>query len=158
MKRLIEQEEIALARLSAYRTTYGIEQITLIITVEQLACLQTLQFVGQLRGIGELGHLELAGGMINEREAEALPFAIHGGEVVRAGAIKHGEIADGPSADDLRNLTLHQLAGHGLGGLLGDGDSFSCGDEFGNVALSRVMRHATHGNAIALGKGNVQDR
>ena len=155
---LIEQKQVTLHRLRTGRAAERLDHIALIVAVEDFAGLETLQFIGELGGVLELGDFKLARGVIDIGEAKFLPIAKHGGEVVRAVRVEQVEVIDRARAEDLRHRPLDDLSRSRLRGLLGDGDAFAGLDELRDVALRRMMRHAAHRHRVAFRQRHIQDR
>ena len=154
---LIEQKQVTLHRLRTGRAAERLNHLALIVAVEDFAGLESLQLIGELGGVLELGDFELAGGVIDIGEAEFLPLAKHGGEVVRAVRVEQVEVIDRARAEDLRHRPLDDLARCRLRRLLGDGDAFAGLDELRDVALRRMMRHAAHRHRVAFRQRHIQD-
>lgn len=95
--------------------------------------------------------------MIHIRQAELLPLAPDGGEVVGPVCIQITAIRHRAGADDFGDLTWHEFAGHRICRLLTDGHTSARADEPGDVALRCMMRHAAHGDAVALRECDVED-
>ena len=130
----------------------------LVVRDEQFGRGNAGEFVFQQTEIGELGDGELAGGVVDAGEAGGFPVAADGGEVVRALVVEQRFVVDGAGGEDAGDLAGDEFAGNGLGGLLGDGDALSGLEQTGDVALSRMIGHAAHRGAAALGEGDVHDR
>ena len=133
--RLIEQKKVTLHRLRTGRAAERLDHLALIVAVEYLAGLESLQFIRELGGVLELGHFELARCVIDISEAKLLPIAKHRREVVRAVRVEQIEVIDRAGAEDLRDGPFDDLTRHRLRRLLGDGDAFAGLDELRDVAL-----------------------
>jgi hypothetical protein len=129
----------------------------LVVRDQQLGGADSGEFVEELGGVDEFGDDELAGSVVDGGEAVAGFRFREGGEVVRALVVEEGEVVDGTGGENAGYLALDEFSGDSLGGLLGDGDSFAALDELGDVALRGVMWDSAHGDAIALGEGDIQD-
>ena len=115
------------------------------------------ELVEELGGVRKLGDDELAGGVIDGGKAVAVFDFREGGEVVRALIVEESEVVDGASGEDAGDLALDEFPGNGLGGLLGDGDSFTSLEEAGDVVLCGVIGDTAHGCATAFREGYVED-
>ena len=129
--------------------------------VEEFGGGEAVEFVEEAGAVGVFGEGELAGGVVGAGKAPAFLFPagdeVDGGEVVVAAVVEEVEVVDGAGGDDLADFALDDLAGLGLGGLLGDGDALAGLEEAGDVALGGVVGDAAHGDGVALGEGGVED-
>ncbi len=150
---LIEQKGVAVVGQGMAQAA---EFLELFVGNEEFGRGEAGQLVFELLAVGKLRDRELAGGVIDHRQAEATAVHAHRGEVIVAAVVEEGEVVDGAGRDDLADLALHDLAGDRLGGLLRDGDSPAGLDEFRNVVLGGVMGDPAHGDAAALGEGHVE--
>ncbi len=116
------------------------------------------QFVEQRGGIGELGHPESAGGQVEVRKPVSALFIKCGGKIMIARGVEQARVGDGPGTKDLGDLALDQFARHDLAGLVAHGHPLARLDEFGDVVIRRVVRHAAHGRLVAFCQRDAQDR
>ena len=105
---------------------------------------------------------ELTGGDIHVREPGPRAVAHHGGQVVVLVRAQQVGIRRGARRDDARDFAAHQfLARARLFHLLADGDAIPAPDQFRDVILGGVIRHAAHRNGRAFffvpgGQGDLE--
>ena len=77
-------------------------------------------------------------------------------EIIRTFGFQQIEVAHRACTDDLGDVARDDFTGLRLAGLIADRDPAPGLDQFRNVTLRRVIRHATHRNAVAMGQRQVQ--
>lgn len=115
------------------------------------------EFAVEGGGIGEFGDAEGGGGEIDEGEAEAGADAGDGGEVVMTFRGEEAFVGVGAGAEDLGDGALDEFARAGFLDLVADGDLASGLEEAGDVGLGGMIGQAAHGDALALGEGEVEE-
>ena len=156
--RLIEQKQIALASLRAGGVAEQRNEVLLLLMEKKFRRLHAFQFIRQLTRVGEFSHLEFSGGVIDECEPQPPALTIYRRKVVGPVAVEQVQVINRACAEDLSNLTRHQFARHGLGRLLGDGDTLATLDQLGDIALRGMIGNAAHRDAAALGQGHIENR
>src|SRR5258708_10062212 len=123
---------------------------------KSLAGMEELELVAKrflgLRA-GKFCSRELAGGEVHEGQADRRAGRVPGDgrEVIIFASVEYGGVGGGAGryhADDFAANEL--LAGAGLVHLIADGNLEAAADPPGDVAVSGVVRHAAHGNGLAL--------
>ena len=95
--------------------------------------------------------------MVGTGETDGFTHLIDGGDIVVLSVVKESEIIDCSGGNDLGDFAFNDFPRLGFGGLFCEGDTFSRLDEFGDVALGCVMRHATHRDIMAFGQGDIEE-
>ena len=102
-------------------------------------------------------HRELAGGEVEEREAEAGD----GGDIGVRARVEEAVLRDRAGRDDARHLAAHDLSlldEAGILHLVADGGGLARADELREIGVERVVRNAAQRRAAALRERGAEDR
>jgi threonyl-tRNA synthetase len=91
-------------------------------------------------------------------QAKLLPILKHGRQIIRPIRVQQIQIVHCARRDNLCDFSLHQFSWLRGRRLLCDRHPFASLDQPRNVTLRRMIRHATHRNAIALRQRDIQNR
>jgi len=111
-------------------------------------------------GIGGRGvlHPEFAGGKLEEGEAVEAAGAVDAGEVVRAGGLEHGVLEERAGRENGGDAALDDaLGGGGVLELVAEGNLAAGAEDLRGVDVDRVVGHAAHRDALALGERDAQE-
>jgi len=132
------------------------ERLDLLGRDDDLGGMHASEFVGELLGVAKLGNFEIAGGQVNEREAEAAGVGAEGGKEVVAGGVEELAVEVRAGAEDLGDVAVDEFARLGFFELVADGDFTSVFEESADVVFGGVVRDAAHGDAVAGGEREVE--
>ena len=111
------------------------------------------EFVLELVEGRKLGHFEIAGRQVDQRQTKSRTNCRH--EVVSF-SVEDVGVEVGAGGENLRHVALDQFARFGFFELVADGDLLAVLEEFADVAFGGVMRNAAHGRAVAGGECEVE--
>ena len=151
---LVQEKRVSVVGQVVRESAEGLE---LLVGDEEFGGSQPGELVFQLLAVGKLRQRELAGGVIDHREAEGVPVFAYRSEVIVAAVIEQREVVDGARRDDLGDLPVHDLAGHRFGDLLPDSHPLALLDELGDVVFHRVVRDTAHGNSTPFGESHIKE-
>ena len=114
------------------------------------------EIVQQRAGVLRLGYPELPRAQLRVREPKNSILKINRAEIIRAIRFEQVQLAHCSRRDDLRDLTVHDFSRLRFAGLIADRDSSSRLDEFRDIILSGVIRHAAHRHAVAMGEREIE--
>ena len=119
---------------------------------------QSFQFRHQSRFIFQFGGEKVAGGKVYQRQAHGFAAGVNGGQKVISLRHQHPFVKMRAGRKNLGDLAFDQLAGLGFLKLFADGHLTAAAQDARNVGVGRVKRQAAHGNAVAGGERQIQDR
>ena len=98
---------------------------------------------------GEGRTAKLPGTELTESNARRIPGQIHSTDVVAALLTEHSAVGNGTGGDNADHITPDQAFGQsGVLHLFTDGDLIPLCDEFRDISVRAVIRHAAHGSAF----------
>ena len=101
---------------------------------------------------------KITGGQVDEREAEGFSVRDDSGKKVVPLRDEHSFIEVRAGRKDLRDLAVHEFAGFGFLGLFADGNLATGLEQAADVIVGRVKGQAAHGDAVAGGEREVDQR
>jgi len=120
---------------------------------QDLGGLEVVEFHHEPGGrlaVGLLGDQQVAGAHVEEGGAEAVAALEDAGDEIVVLRLQHHVLGDGAGRDDPGDLPLDQLARTGFLELVADGHLVPLLDEAGDIAVHGVVRHAAHGDGLAV--------
>ena len=104
----------------------------------------------------DCGDPKFAGAQIGVGKPENAILKINRAEIIRPVRFEQVQLADRAGRDDLRDLARDDFARLRLARLIANRDPPSRLDELRDVTWRRVIRHAAHRHAVAMGQREIE--
>ncbi len=114
------------------------------------------EHIAQGLGRGEIAGEKFSRGQVERGDAVAVRVRRDGGDEIVALRLELAGVEDAAGREDLRDLAPHDLTRLRCFHLVANGHTPPGLEQLGDVALGRVVGHAAHGRALALGQREVE--